>query len=301
MARQTVASDTEVSSVESSVISLLQEAESKSELSQNISAREHFVFTGADGQVYHLTVEGNSVKDSARIPPDGSMGSITCIAWKGDILVLGDVDGNLNFWDLKARVSRGIPTHRSWVKKIRFAPGKGNQKLLAMYNDGAEIWDSKEVQMVSSLRSGRNVNFRILDVDWCTSDKVVLASDDGCIRVLDLSMKPSSFRMDEQDLIEGVQLLCLIDKAADACRYLQTYGEWNRAAWLAKHTAVVIEIHYEGVSSETVETKKIKDYARSLKLLGFKQGAILFASKAGETGKELLMELKQPKEEVTQE
>jgi len=52
--------------------SLLQEAESKSELSQNISAREHFVFTDADGQVYHLTVEGNSVKDSARIPPDVS-------------------------------------------------------------------------------------------------------------------------------------------------------------------------------------------------------------------------------------
>jgi hypothetical protein len=35
-------------------------------------------------------------------------------------------------------------------------------------------------------------------------------------------------------LPEGVQLLCLIDKAADACRYLQTYGEWNQAAWLAK-------------------------------------------------------------------
>ncbi|NXU59656.1 WDR11 protein, partial [Turnix velox] len=587
MARQTVASDTEVSSVESSVISLLQEAESKSELSQNISAREHFVFTGADGQVYHLTVEGNSVKDSARIPPDGSMGSITCIAWKGDILVLGDVDGNLNFWDLKARVSRGIPTHRSWVKKIRFAPGKGNQKLLAMYNDGAEIWDSKEVQMVSSLRSGRNVNFRILDVDWCTSDKVVLASDDGCIRVLDLSMKPSCFRMDEQDLIEpawcpyllvpraslalkafllhqpwdgkysldiiktdypeneniknllqeqlnslsndikkllldpdftllqrcllvarlygdeselhfwtiaahylhslsqekpakptdtvilqeqfinpldicydilcenyyfqkfqlervnlqevkrstydhtrkcadqllllgqtdravqllletssenahyycdslkaclvttvtssgpsqstiklvatnmiangklaeGVQLLCLIDKAADACRYLQTYGEWNRAAWLAKvrlnseecmdvlkrwvdhlcspqinqkskailvllslgcftrvaemlhsmryfdRAALFVEACLKCGAFELNDDTNILSlksclsiyYARSLKLLGFKQGALLFASKAGESGKDLLMELKQPKEEVTQE
>ncbi|XP_041317067.1 WD repeat-containing protein 11 [Pyrgilauda ruficollis] len=584
MARQTVASDTEVSSVESSVISLLQEAESKSELSQNISAREHFVFTGADGQVYHLTVEGNSVKDSARIPPDGSMGSITCIAWKGDILVLGDVDGNLNFWDLKARVSRGIPTHRSWVKKIRFAPGKGNQKLLAMYNDGVEIWDSKEVQMVSSLRSGRNVNFRVLDVDWCTSDKVVLAADDGCIRVLDLSMKPSCFRMDEQDLIEpvwcpyllvpraslalkafllhqpwdekysldimdidypeneniknllqeqlnslsndikkllldpdftllqrcllvarlygdeselhfwtiaahylhslcqekpakpdtavlqeqlvnpldicydvlcensyfqkfqlervnlqevkrstydhtrkcadqllllgqtdravqllletssenahyycdslkaclvttvtssgpsqstiklvatnmiangklaeGVQLLCLIDKAADACRYLQTYGEWNRAAWLAKvrlsseecadvlrrwvdhlcspqvnqkskailvllslgcftkvaemlhsmryfdRAALFVEACLKyGAFEVNDDTNKLihavyADYARSLKLLGFKEGAALFASKAGESGKELLSELKQPKEEVTQE
>lgn len=42
-------------------------------------------------------------------------------------------------------VFRGIPTHRGWVKKIRFAPGKGNQKLLVMYTDGAEVWDTKEV------------------------------------------------------------------------------------------------------------------------------------------------------------
>uniref|UniRef100_A0A3P8ZVB1 WD repeat-containing protein 11 n=1 Tax=Esox lucius TaxID=8010 RepID=A0A3P8ZVB1_ESOLU len=205
MARQTTLSDAEQSSVESSVISLLQDAESKSEGGgQAISAREHFVFTDTDGQVYHITVEGNMVKDGARIPPDGSMGSIACIAWKGDTLVLGDVDGNLNFWDLKARLSRGIPTHRGWVKKIRFAPGKGNQKLLVMYTDGAEVWDTKEVNMVSSLRIGRNVNYRILDIDWCTSDKVVLASDDGCIRVLEMAMKSASYRMDEQDLTDPV-------------------------------------------------------------------------------------------------
>ncbi|KAJ3610301.1 hypothetical protein NHX12_022394 [Muraenolepis orangiensis] len=203
MARQTV-SDAEQSSVESSVISMLQDAESKCESSQAISAREHFVFTDTDGQVYHITVEGNMVKDGARIPPDGSMGSIACIAWKGDTLVLGDVDGNLNFWDLKARLSRGIPTHRGWVKKIRFAPGKGNQKLLVMYTDGAEVWDTKDVQMVSSMRIGRNVNYRVLDIDWCTSDKVVLASDDGCIRVLEMAMKSASYRMDEQDLTDPV-------------------------------------------------------------------------------------------------
>ena len=33
---------------------------------------------------------------------------------------------------------------------------------------------------------------------------------------------------------EGVQLLCLIEKSLDACRYLQTYGAWHKAAWLAK-------------------------------------------------------------------
>uniref|UniRef100_A0A5F9D790 WD repeat domain 11 n=1 Tax=Oryctolagus cuniculus TaxID=9986 RepID=A0A5F9D790_RABIT len=512
----------------------------------------------------------------------GSMGSITCIAWKGDTLVLGDVDGNLNFWDLKGRVSRGIPTHRSWVRKIRFAPGKGNQKLIAMYNDGAEVWDTKEVQMVSSLRSGRNVTFRILDVDWCTSDKVVLASDDGCIRVLEMSMKAACFRMDEQELsepvwcpyllvpraslalkafllhqpwdgrysldishvdypeneeiktllqeqlnslsndikkllldpeftllqrcllvsrlygdeselhfwtvaahylhslsqdkptstaatkdklnnpldicydilcenayfqkfqlervnlqevkrstydhtrkctdqllllgqtdravqllletsadnqhyycdslkaclvttvtssgpsqstiklvatnmiangklAEGVQLLCLIDKAADACRYLQTYGEWNRAAWLAKvrlsseecadvlkrwvdhlcspqvnqkskallvllslgcfssvaetlhsmryfdRAALFVEACLEyGAFAVGEDTEKLisaiyTDYARSLKNLGFKQGAALFASKAGAAGKELLAELESPKQEPKEE
>ncbi|XP_059139612.1 WD repeat-containing protein 11-like [Physella acuta] len=35
-------------------------------------------------------------------------------------------------------------------------------------------------------------------------------------------------------LTEGVQLLCLINKGLDACRYLQTYGSWDHAVWLAK-------------------------------------------------------------------
>uniref|UniRef100_A0A8D0AH05 WD repeat-containing protein 11 n=1 Tax=Sander lucioperca TaxID=283035 RepID=A0A8D0AH05_SANLU len=227
IARQTV-SDAEQTSVESSVISLLQDAESKSETSQAISAREHFVFTDTDGQVYHITVEGNTVKDGARIPPDGSMGSIACIAWKGDTLVLGDVDGNLNFWDLKARLSRGIPTHRGWVKKIRFAPGKGNQKLLVMYTDGAEVWDTKEVQMVSSMRIGRNVNYRILDIDWCTSDKVVLASDDGCVRVLEMAMKSASYRMDEQDLTDPVWCpYLLVPRAALTLKAFLLLQPWS--------------------------------------------------------------------------
>lgn len=51
-------------------------------------------------------------------------------------------------------VSRGIPTHRGWVKKIRFAPGKGNQKLLVMYTDGAEVWDTKEVSLHTPTLAG---------------------------------------------------------------------------------------------------------------------------------------------------
>lgn len=43
------------------------------------------------------------------------------------------------------------------------------------------------------------------------------------------------------------------------------------------------------------------DYARSLKNLGFKQGAVLFASKAGAAGKDLLNELESSKEERIEE
>ncbi|XP_028681437.2 WD repeat-containing protein 11 [Erpetoichthys calabaricus] len=229
IARQTV-SETEIGTIESSIISLLQEAQSKSELSQNISAREHFVFTDTDGQVYHFTVEGTSVKDGARIPPDGSMGSITCIVWKGDVLVLGDVDGNLNFWDLKGRLTRGIPTHRGPIKRTRFAPGKGNQKMLVMYSDGADVWDTKEVQMVSSLRSGRNVHYRLLDADWCTSDKLALACDDGCIRVLDISLKSAGFRIDEQDLPDAFWCpYLLLPRVALALKSFLLHQPWGES------------------------------------------------------------------------
>lgn len=33
---------------------------------------------------------------------------------------------------------------------------------------------------------------------------------------------------------DGVQLLCLIGKGLDACRYLQAAGQWEDSVWLAK-------------------------------------------------------------------
>ena len=39
-------------------------------------------------------------------PFQSGMSAVTFIAWKADLLVLGDVDGNLNIWDLKGKLSR---------------------------------------------------------------------------------------------------------------------------------------------------------------------------------------------------
>ena len=51
--------------------------------------------------------------------------------------------------------------------------------------------------------------------------------------------------------VEGVQLLCLIEKQQDACRYLQTYGEWYYSVWLAK--ATLQERSYADVFSKWAE------------------------------------------------
>ncbi len=38
-----------------------------------------------------------------------------------------------------------MPPHRGWIRKLKFAPGRGNMKLLVLYNDGVDIWDAKDV------------------------------------------------------------------------------------------------------------------------------------------------------------
>lgn len=73
------------------------------------------------------------------------MSTITCIARKSTDIVLSDSDGSLAVVDLKAKTSRHLNTHRGWIKKMRFAPGKDTMKLLILYADGVDIWDIREV------------------------------------------------------------------------------------------------------------------------------------------------------------
>ncbi|KAG8183940.1 hypothetical protein JTE90_006865 [Oedothorax gibbosus] len=153
--------------------------------------KEHLVFTDTNGQLYHFWVEGNVVKHGTVIPADQAMGSVTCIAWKGDNIVLGDVDGNLNIWNLKDKSSKGISTHRGWIKKIRFGPGKGNMKILVLYNDGVDVFDVKDVAFLHQLRCPREMP-KVQDLDWVGSDRPVLSTADGCIRVTDILFKQFS-------------------------------------------------------------------------------------------------------------
>ena len=95
--------------------------------------KEHIVLTDHDGQLYHFTVEGHTIKDGTKIPAETGLGTITCICWKSDMIVRGDTEGNVNIWNMKTRQSKNIHTGRGVVKKIRSSPGKNNLKIIVLY------------------------------------------------------------------------------------------------------------------------------------------------------------------------
>ncbi len=143
-------------------------------------------------------------------------GTITCIAWKSDHIVRGDADGNLNVWDVRTRTSRNIATHRGAIRKIRFAPGKGNFKLLVLNVDAVSIWDVKECEMINELRSPKDLLTRVSDIEWAASDRAVLATTDGCLRIMGLSMASSTSGMLEYNVEETIWCHPLLPNKARA-------------------------------------------------------------------------------------
>ncbi|XP_063852322.1 WD repeat-containing protein 11-like isoform X2 [Scylla paramamosain] len=190
-------------------------------------AKETFVFTDTEGQLYHFSVEGNVIKDGSKVPPDSQMSSITSIAWKSHEIVLSDADGNLTVWDLKTRISRHIATHRGWVRKVRFAPGRDNMKLLVLFADGLDIWDVRDVVLVSQVKTPRDM-VKVVDADWGASDRPVLATVDGCLRVMDMALRLSNSPLHHYCTKEAIVSPYLLGGEASLnLRTLLTHQPWR--------------------------------------------------------------------------
>ncbi|XP_053406773.1 WD repeat-containing protein 11-like [Mercenaria mercenaria] len=202
---------------------------SEPKVATKLTVKEHFVYTDSDGTLYHFLVEGNSFTDASKIPPESGMGSVTWLAWKGDYLAFGDADGQLCLWDLKAKTSRTNSTHRGWIKKIRFAPGRGNFKFLVLYNEGVDIWDINEgkPELTASIKSPKEIP-KVVDAEWSGSDRPVLATADGCIHMLDITLKKSSCSIEDRELAEDVWSPYLMPpKGAFLMKHLLQHQAWS--------------------------------------------------------------------------
>lgn len=156
--------------------------------------REHLVLSDNNSQLYHFSVEGDSIKDGMKIPPEsGYVNMVTSLAFKANQIVLSDMDGCVYLWDLKARSSRNVNTNRGAIKYLRFAPGKTNLKFLILFNDGIDIidLDQNQYEKKAQLKWGRESS-KIVDADWANSELPVIATEDGWIRILDIKLTCTS-------------------------------------------------------------------------------------------------------------
>ncbi|XP_052100859.1 WD repeat-containing protein 11-like [Mytilus californianus] len=207
-----------------STTSTIESMESKSS-----AQREHLVYSDMDGSLYHFIIENNTFVDASKIPPETNIGTIKCIAWKGDNIVFGDQDGQVSVWDLKLKTQRTIHTRRGWIKRIRFAPGRGNTKFGVLYLDGMDIFELKEgkLEMLSSLKSPKEIA-KIVDIDWAGSDRPVIATNDGCVIVFDILLKLSHCKIEDLELPDNLfSPHILPSKGALLMKYFLHHQPWS--------------------------------------------------------------------------
>ncbi|XP_078310578.1 WD repeat-containing protein 11-like [Crassostrea virginica] len=212
-----------------STTSLPETTDSESKVSQKMTVKEHFVYTDSEGTLYHFVVEGSGFADASRVPAESGMGTITWIAWKGDFILFGDGEGQLSVWDLKSKTQRTMATRRGWIKKIRFAPGRGNMKFFILYIDGFDIWELKEgkAELLSSMKSPRDVA-KVVDADWTGSDRPVLATAEGCVQVFDLALKSCSCGIEDREFPDEVaNPYILTPKGSLMMKYHLQNQPWN--------------------------------------------------------------------------
>ena len=57
---------------------------------------------------------------------------------------------------------RSFNTKRGHIRKVRFAPGKGNFRAFVLFNDGVDIWDVKDVSRHLRPMALSTINPRLL-------------------------------------------------------------------------------------------------------------------------------------------
>eukprot|EP00824_Muranothrix_gubernata_P010027 TRINITY_DN2283_c0_g1_i2.p1 TRINITY_DN2283_c0_g1~~TRINITY_DN2283_c0_g1_i2.p1 ORF type:complete len:1213 (+),score=258.75 TRINITY_DN2283_c0_g1_i2:59-3697(+) len=149
---------------------------------------EQFVFTGVQGSLHHHVIRGNTIKEGNFTQPELGLGVVSALAAKDSLLVSGDTLGTIHCWDYKAEKSQTFVTYRGLVRRIRFSPGENNHQILVLFKDGDfGIWDlDGGVRVSNSMKKDRD--FRAVDLDWAAQSFPVVATTDGSLRIMDISL-----------------------------------------------------------------------------------------------------------------
>eukprot|EP00698_Gefionella_okellyi_P024526 TRINITY_DN8678_c0_g1_i1.p1 TRINITY_DN8678_c0_g1~~TRINITY_DN8678_c0_g1_i1.p1 ORF type:complete len:1078 (-),score=210.28 TRINITY_DN8678_c0_g1_i1:854-4087(-) len=146
--------------------------------------KEQFVVAGTDGTLRHFVIQDGIITQSPKAYLDLQTNVVCSMAWKNDVLVCGDTIGTMYMWNFRSRKSSTLSTHRGLVRRIRFAPGT-SPRALVLFGDGdVGVWDFSTGQAVALKATVKGRDLRAADVGWADADHPVVATTDGCVRIL---------------------------------------------------------------------------------------------------------------------
>ncbi|PAV78802.1 hypothetical protein WR25_00495 [Diploscapter pachys] len=140
--------------------------------------RENLVILDSEARLYHVVVKGLHVKDGKEVNTQWKSGSgwmMRVMAWKDDILAMGDVDGRLAIWDLSHRSSRQVRSSRLPVTRMSFSRLKGDHTLAVLHPRDLFLWDADQLVQVQHVSI--DPSCVALDVDLCGTNPLIITND----------------------------------------------------------------------------------------------------------------------------
>ncbi|KAL6057009.1 WD repeat-containing protein 11, variant 2 [Balamuthia mandrillaris] len=164
---------------------------------------EQFVFSTSDGMLYCYTVQQNTIVPT-QLQAELNTGIISTLAWQDNILVGGDTNGVIHCWNSELKRTQNFPTQRGLIRNIAFSPDtsaepavesqpRKRHHILVLFNEGEfGVWDLDHGHRLSFSNYLLSRDLRALDVDWVSPTHPVVATSDGCVRILDRSLSTSN-------------------------------------------------------------------------------------------------------------
>ncbi len=98
-------------------------------------------------------------------------------------------------------------------------------KLLVLHMDAVAIWDVKECEIINELRAPKDLVYKPIDIEWAASDRPVISTADGCLRIMSLALTLITGPMEPVDPVSCLGLLP--NKAKNHLKLLLHHQPWN--------------------------------------------------------------------------
>lgn len=87
------------------------------------------------------------------------MNKISAMAYKNNVVIIGDSDGNALFWNFKSMTSVTVPVSLGKIQRIAFDNVTyGQNKLVVIIStDGISTWDWKQVVILNFCFGSRGI------------------------------------------------------------------------------------------------------------------------------------------------